>query len=57
MRTGSDVGAASPFATSQPGIFAVGEVRAGSVKRVASSVGEGSVVVQAIHQFLAPGVA
>jgi thioredoxin reductase (NADPH) len=48
---------ASPFATTQPGIFAVGDVRSGSVKRVASSVGEGSVVVQAIHQFLNPGVA
>ncbi|MEZ5934758.1 MAG: FAD-dependent oxidoreductase [Alphaproteobacteria bacterium] len=48
---------ASPFATSMPGIFAVGDVRAGSVKRVASGVGEGSVVVQAIHQFLNPGVA
>jgi thioredoxin reductase (NADPH) len=47
----------SPFATTQPGIFAVGDVRSGSVKRVASSVGEGSVVVQAIHQFLNPGVA
>jgi thioredoxin reductase (NADPH) len=45
---------ASPFATTRPGIFAIGDVRAGSVKRVASSVGEGSVVVQAIHQFLSP---
>jgi len=45
---------ASPYATSRPGIFAVGDVRSGSVKRVASSVGEGSVVVQAIHQFLHP---
>lgn len=44
----------SPYATSQPGVFAVGDVRAGSVKRVASAVGEGSVVVQAIHQFLYP---
>jgi len=43
----------SPFATSIPGIYAVGDVRSGSVKRVASAVGEGSVVVQAIHQFLA----
>ena len=45
---------ALPFETSAPGIFAVGDVRAGSVKRVASSVGEGSVVVQAIHRFLNP---
>jgi thioredoxin reductase (NADPH) len=45
--------AASPYATSVPGIFAVGDVRAGSVKRVASSVGEGSVVVHSIHGWLA----
>ena len=38
--------------TSVPGIFAVGDVRHGSVKRVASSVGEGSIAVQFIHQFL-----
>jgi thioredoxin reductase (NADPH) len=43
----------SPYATSVPGIFAVGDVRANSVKRVASSVGEGSVVVHAIHAWLA----
>ena len=35
-----------------PGIFAVGDVRHGSVKRVASGVGEGSVAVQFIHQYL-----
>jgi thioredoxin reductase (NADPH) len=39
--------------TSIPGIFAVGDVRAGSVKRVASAVGEGSVVVSSVHQVLA----
>jgi thioredoxin reductase (NADPH) len=38
----------SPFATSYPGIFAVGDVRAGSVKRVASAVGEGSVVISRV---------
>jgi thioredoxin reductase (NADPH) len=42
-----------PHETSVPGLFAVGDVRAGSVKRVASAVGEGSVVVSEIHQFLA----
>jgi thioredoxin reductase (NADPH) len=42
----------SPFATTWPGVFAVGDVRSGSVKRVASGVGEGSVVVHAIHEFL-----
>lgn len=41
------------FETCVPGVFAVGDVRSGSVKRVASSVGEGSVVVAQIHQYLA----
>jgi thioredoxin reductase (NADPH) len=51
--TGSGQGsAASPFATSIPGIFAVGDVRAGSVKRVASSVGEGSVVISKVWEFV-----
>ncbi|RDJ00300.1 FAD-binding protein [Dyella solisilvae] len=44
----------SPYATTLPGIYAVGDVRAGSVKRVASGVGEGSVVIQAVHHFLHP---
>ena len=60
VRTGQDAEGRtlpSPYATVKPGIFAVGDVRAGSVKRVASGVGEGSVVVQAIHQYLNPGVA
>lgn len=39
--------------TSCPGIFAVGDVRAGSVKRVASAVGEGSVCIQYVHRLLA----
>ncbi|MET0310057.1 MAG: FAD-dependent oxidoreductase [Sphingomonas sp.] len=42
------------FCSSRPGVFAVGDVRAGSVKRVASGVGEGSVVVSAIHRYLEP---
>ena len=50
--TGEAAGAASPYATSKPGIFAVGDVRAGSVKRVASSVGEGSVVISAVWSHL-----
>jgi len=41
------------FETSQPGVFAVGDVRAGSVKRVAAAVGEGSVCVQLVHKVLA----
>jgi len=54
--TGSRAGADadSPYATSRAGVYAVGDVRSGSVKRVASGVGEGSVVVQAIHRFLNP---
>jgi thioredoxin reductase (NADPH) len=40
------------FETSVPGLFAVGDVRAGSVKRVASAVGEGSVVISAVHAFI-----
>ena len=47
----------SPYATSLPGVFAVGDVRSGSVKRVASGVGEGSVVVQAVHAFVHPPTA
>ncbi len=58
VRTGEDCGPAASvpfnvFQTNMPGVFAVGDVRAGSVKRVASAVGEGSVVVQAIHARLA----
>jgi len=40
------------FGTTLPGVFAIGDVRAGSVKRVASAVGEGSVVIQRVHQYL-----
>jgi thioredoxin reductase (NADPH) len=41
------------YGTSVPGVFAIGDVRAGSVKRVASAVGEGSVVIQHVHHYLA----
>ena len=51
--TGPDAQAdQSRFATSTPGVFAIGDVRSGSVKRVASAVGEGSVVVSDVYQFL-----
>jgi thioredoxin reductase (NADPH) len=40
------------FETNRPGIFAVGDVRCGSVKRVAAAVGEGSACVQQVHQAL-----
>ena len=45
------------FETSMPGVFAVGDVRQGSVKRVASAVGEGAMAVQSIHEYLAEPVA
>jgi thioredoxin reductase (NADPH) len=41
--------------SSQPGVFAAGDVRHGSVKRVAAGVGEGATAVQFIHQYLASG--
>ena len=50
--TGPDVDRSSPYATSCRGLFAVGDVRAGSVKRVASSVGEGSVVISQVWEHL-----
>jgi thioredoxin reductase (NADPH) len=68
VKTGADLGADDlaaaewPLArpphlleTSVPGIFAVGDVRAGNVKRVASAVGEGSISVQLVHKALAGG--
>jgi thioredoxin reductase (NADPH) len=42
-----------PYETSHPGLFAVGDVRAGSTKRVATAVGEGSAAVRAVHEYLA----
>jgi thioredoxin reductase (NADPH) len=38
--------------TSRPGVFAIGDVRAGSLKRVASAVGEGSIAIAAVHRVL-----
>jgi thioredoxin reductase (NADPH) len=52
IQTGDNADAPSPYASSVPGIFAVGDVRAGSVKRVASSVGEGSVVISAVWEHV-----
>jgi thioredoxin reductase (NADPH) len=43
----------SPLETSVPGVFAVGDVRAGSVKRVGGAIGEGAQVVAALHGYLA----
>jgi len=42
-----------PFETSQPGLFAVGDVRSGSTKRVAAAVGEGAAAVRSVHSYLA----
>jgi thioredoxin reductase (NADPH) len=39
--------------TSRPGVFAIGDVRGGSIKRVASAVGEGSIAISFVHQVLA----
>ena len=44
-----------PFETSYPGLFAVGDVRSGSTKRVAAAVGEGSASVRSVHDYLAFG--
>jgi thioredoxin reductase (NADPH) len=60
INTGPDITAGWPLRrppflleTSLPGIFAVGDIRANSIKRVASAVGEGSMAVQFVHQVLA----
>lgn len=60
IKTGPDVATEWPLSrapflleTSLPGIFAVGDIRANSIKRVASAVGEGSMAVQFVHQVLA----
>ncbi|WP_460567707.1 FAD-dependent oxidoreductase [Humibacter soli] len=54
-RSGRWFGDRDPFAleTSVPGVFAVGDVRSGSVKRVAAGVGEGGMAVAFVHQYLA----
>ena len=41
------------FETSVPGVFAVGDVRCGNIKRVASAVGEGSIAISFVHRVLA----
>jgi thioredoxin reductase (NADPH) len=53
--TGPDVAPGTPLLqTSRRGVFAVGDVRSGSVKRVGAAIGEGAQVVAAVHTFLAP---
>jgi thioredoxin reductase (NADPH) len=54
VRTEADLGKGHrPLETSRAGVFAIGDVRAGSVKRVAAAVGEGAQVVATLHAFLA----
>jgi thioredoxin reductase (NADPH) len=54
VRTGADAGGdRHPLETSRAGVFAIGDVRCGSVKRVAAAVGEGAQVVATLHAFLA----
>jgi thioredoxin reductase (NADPH) len=43
----------TPLETSLPGVFAVGDVRHGSTKRVAGAVGQGSVAIRLVHEYLA----
>ncbi len=58
LGTGPDASpAAHPLETSLPGVFAIGDVRCGSTKRVAAAVGEGAQVVAAIHAYLANSAA
>jgi thioredoxin reductase (NADPH) len=49
----ADLPARAALETSVPGVFAIGDVRANSTKRVAAAVGEGAAVVSQIHAFLA----
>lgn len=51
--TGTDAGAEHLLETSVPGIFAAGDVRSGSVKRCATAVGEGAMVVRFVHEHFA----
>ena len=54
VRTGAELERRRrPLETSRDGIFAIGDVRAGSIKRVAAAVGEGAQVVATLHSFLA----
>jgi thioredoxin reductase (NADPH) len=52
--TGPDAGADGLFETSVPGVYAAGDVRAGSIKRCATAVGEGATIVRFVHEYLSP---
>jgi thioredoxin reductase (NADPH) len=53
--TGVDAGAVAPLETSEPGVYAAGDVRAGSIKRCTTAVAEGAAVVRLVHEQLAGG--
>ncbi len=53
MLTGAAAGADGLLETSVPGVYAAGDVRSGSIKRCATAVGEGAMVVQFVHRHLA----
>jgi thioredoxin reductase (NADPH) len=53
VKTGSSDARLAPLETNVPGVFAVGDVRSGSVKRVGGAIGEGAAVVAQIHAYLA----
>ena len=55
--TGPEAGADGLLETSVPGVYAAGDVRAGSIKRCATAVGEGATVVRFVHERLAPAPA
>ena len=52
--TGSEAGADGLLETSVPGVYAAGDVRAGSIKRCATAVGEGAAIVRFVHERLSP---
>jgi thioredoxin reductase (NADPH) len=52
VKTGREAGQASLLETSLPGVFAAGDVRSGSIKRVASAAGEGAMSVRLVHEYL-----
>jgi thioredoxin reductase (NADPH) len=52
--TGAEVGASGQLDSSVPGVYAAGDVRAGSIKRCATAVGEGAAAVRSVHAYLVP---
>jgi thioredoxin reductase (NADPH) len=54
IRTGDQVGAQRILETSVPGVYAIGDARCGSTKRVAAAVGEGAMVIPFVHERIGP---